>query len=738
MAQIIALPDGTELEMSDTPSPQEITKLKEIQTYWKSRVQGPPVDPQQAARTAGATQAAAPPPRMPGPFEPGAMAQVPEGVKEVGRVLDKTVRGGIVALPNAATEGLSWVGEKALGLKQDSPEVLAQRAEATKAMRQDPISRFLDKTLFSEINEPKTTAGKIAGTIGEGAVSALAVPGGFARPVLGATVGGASAGAGDLIYRATENPLLAAGGAVGTGILGGLAGLVKGTKASLAQTVAGDIPEHELRAGKARMIEMRNNGVEGNLAQAMPQRNELETITGRLADMSAGKKVQDQLMRQPGQAEALVQRGIAAIPGTVRAPRQAEDAIQEAATYALTAARGDANREFREILAKSGGPSQLRPDTVAELDKTLAQMAKNNPNSDLAMLADTVRDKLFTTNVVENRVRQRAADGNRWEYVTEKVKQKEAIVDPEKLKQAVEDALDGFSKRELNDTSKSARYLRYEAKVMEAFKSALAKDSPEMGAAAQAYSKVMDTVYNPMKKSVVGRVAGIRGASDTTEAVGGRAMAILDKGVDPNAITSEVRELAKAVRSTPGVFTDLNKTWLSGKAAEASNAARSGQQPASFIDAMVSVAGDPRVPSAKSTGFQHNLEGIAADSKVDPKALITGWDRARTVLSDLTKRPNTISSIDEREAAIAAQGAASRVLSRFGVFVGIRNQGERLGEVLSRNAYEAMSEMLTTPEGVDMLIKLSRTPARSHAAVTALSTFLGTNAALNDAAGKGQ
>lgn len=719
---IIELPDGTELEMPDNPNPQEIARFKQIREHF-------------AAKSAPAPEST---PRPEGAYPAPTMMErvtdtidrLPEPVKETGRVLASGVEEGVKGIPRLAGM-LPELAAKAVGADKNPR---AQHLYDNPSRIEKAATDAWNWIQGNQAPQPTTPTGKVAKSLVAGATGGIAGPGGLARPLLSAGVGTTAAGVTEAVQAATDNPLLATGAGVVGGFAAGGLGAVRGTSKGTMQQIAGDIPEERLREGAEKMKRAKEAGVDMTLGQALPEEHALRAMENRLANTTAGKKVQDVFMAQPGQAEELVQRRLAASPGQVLSPRDAENAMQEAATAKLTAVRGEANEAYRSILNRNGAPSQLWPDTVHKLDSELAALAEANPGSTLAKLTKDVRAVLFQQASGTERVRQRTADGSRWEYVEKPTTRKEAITDPMKLKQAIEDTLDAYSTRMLNTNTKTARQLGYEAQIMDKFRAALASDSPEIGEAAKAYSTIMNEVYNPLKKSVVGRVAGVKGAVDTVEAPGGRVAAIFDAPRDPNLKgKSEIQQLGDAVRETPGVFANMWKTHISSKVAEAVDSARGGQVPETFMESVTKVFGDPRVRSAKSAATEDKLRIVARDAKVDPDELIKGWKHTVEILSDLTRRPTSITSVSEREMADAAQGAFARAMARFGILSPVRESGRKLGDALSTRALETASELLTDPKGIDTLIQMSRKPAYSHAAVTTLATFLGTNAGLQSA-----
>ena len=77
---------------------------------------------------------------------------------------------------------------------------------------------------------------------------------------------------------------------------------------------------------------------------------------------------------------------------------------------------------------------------------------------------------------------------------------------------------------------------------------------------------------------------------------------------------------------------------------------------------------------------------------------------------------------------MASEGVFKR-LGQVSVMTPIRQPALKWASFLEADALSTMDKLLTTPEGVATLVKLGKQPPYSHAAVSTMATFLGTNAA---------
>ena len=137
---LVTMPGGQVVDMPEQPSPEQLAGLRALATR-----KGP---------------------------------QIPEGVKEAGRVLDQTVRGGLTALPRLAKEIYKATGqpERDKAFQESLPEIFQPNVQRAK-LGLMAVDQLMIPT------QPKTKAGQVVGNIGEAAVSALASPGGLASPI---------------------------------------------------------------------------------------------------------------------------------------------------------------------------------------------------------------------------------------------------------------------------------------------------------------------------------------------------------------------------------------------------------------------------------------------------------------------------------------------------------------------------------------------------------------------------
>ena len=160
---VVKMPDGQLVDMPDSPSPEQLSALQQV--------------------LSGGGGAPA--------------AEKPSMLGEAGRVLGKSLYGGLTAIPRLVMEGGNWLEEKfptPAGTKLPIPGY-KQLAQADAAIQQAV--------------EPRTQTGQMLGRVGEAAVGAVAGPGGVAAPFRSALIGAGSGAGAEAAGALTDGNVLA-------------------------------------------------------------------------------------------------------------------------------------------------------------------------------------------------------------------------------------------------------------------------------------------------------------------------------------------------------------------------------------------------------------------------------------------------------------------------------------------------------------------------------------------------
>lgn len=254
------------------------------------------------------------------------------------------------------------------------------------------------------------------------------------------------------------------------------------------------------------------------------------------------------------------------------------------------------------------------------------------------------------------------------------------------------------------------------------------------------FKQQTDDVVNPLKKSVVGDIAGRRGAVPDAQAVKTKLTTLFDAGTVPGAKSSDILKMEKAFRTVPegpeglsgsAAYQDAVKSWMAGKVSSAS------QMEGGRIDPNVAANLEKifRGDDTKAQGFRDMLVGLARSEGKPDASYVKGMENFLKVTSMAARRPARVQGLSTGGAAeIAGQTLATQ--NGQTSWSPMRNLLIRWSERVNADAYKEMDRLLTSPEGVDMLQKLAKTPPTSPAAQTAVATFLGTNASMLDEQGQ--
>ena len=662
---VVKMPDGQLVEMPDNPTPEQQAALRAI-----------------LAKGATAPAVAAP-------------KQESSGLGETARVIGKSIYGGLTSLPRFIMQAGDWLEEKmpTPGWTKIPIPGYGKIAEADKAIR--------------EAVEPKTKSGKVIGNIGETTVGAIASPGGLAAPIKSAIIG-ASSGAGSEAAAAAfgNNAVTRVLGGVAGGLTGGLVTAAKTNRGTLAREALSDARLEDLAVAVERMKAARDAGIPINLSQAMPRGSNIDAYVDALANSKHGRNVTEQLRKQPQQIAFGVEEQMANLPGQIRMPQVLANNAQEAATAAIdTAKRTRTNawqKAYDDGLLQSG---QLTvPETaVSAAYQKLTDLANSVPNTSKAKMLMDLRERLVTP------------DG----FITE----------PLQLNEILKDAAGRLKPVNLATSGLDAGVAKWVGKQVSALRDDFGAAFEPIQKANAVYQAATPAV-DALKKSVVGRVAGRSGAQDTLEAPQSRLFSVFDKGTVPGATSSEILTLEKAFRNAgqPEVYQDAAKSWLAGKVSTALKST-DNRMPENIGERLRVAFGDPRQLDQTSKGFEDVLAGLARSQGVPEAQYVKGFKNFMEIVSDAARRPGSVRGVTPGEVKEMASEGVFKRLGQVSVMTPIRQPALKWASVLEADALSTMDKLLTTPEGVATLVKLGKQPPKSHAAVTTMATFLGTNAA---------
>lgn len=542
--------------------------------------------------------------------------------------------------------------------------------------------------------------------------------------VKNAVTGGMSGLGGEAAGNATDDSATGRiAGALGTAIgttkginmmKRGLGRAVKPNVAALARETLKDVPEEDLADAVQRMGTWRKEGFAGTAAQAVDVSPELEKLQDLLAQHTSGTQTQKVLRQQPEDVINAGTQAVARIGGNVQSVPAVANAVQEAATTAVENARGEASKAWRQMAGNA--PEVVPQEASAALDRELSQLAKKYPNTSAADMINDARSALKNPNA-----KPAAGPGIVDQFGRPVAEQAPKYLDNAlQIKEALEDRMSTFGSRELNTTGTDAKMLRRAMEVREAVSRVLEEHAPNLKAADAAYNTVMQDSVDPLKQSAVGQLAGRRGYQEDAQAPVAKLNALFDKGtVNPKA--SDILYVSGVLnKQDPTVFPNAVATWVADKIAHLPVRESEKQfSPETAKAVRSALFGSP----AKAQGLRDMLAGAADAQGVPREQLVRGFERYMDIVDAAAKRPYEVGGVTKGELTnIAGKSKAAESLRLVSYFAPSHVATGYAG-FTTRRVLADVDKMFTTPEGLETLANLAKTPPGSQLAADILVNF---------------
>lgn len=348
------MPDGTLVEMPDNPSPDQLSALQKF------------------------------------------LSPAVEGVKEIGRVVDKGVRGGLSSLPGFMGDAAMWLAKPAMspGYKGWDP------AEGDPLGTNIKDSKFGDVTkaiqtaggALPPVSTPQTSVGKKAGGVLESIVSAMSGGGPstmMQRAGIGLGGGVAAEGAG----AATSSPsnpegspvarLLAA--VLGSGGTAVTQRLLTPNKVDLIQEGTKEMTAADWRKAYERKDTLNAAGVDSLNTQLLGPRSTMGNVVGTASQLpSVQPKIATAVANIPEQSQKAVQNwsNTNLNPGLPERREVLHD-VQGAAEEALASIRKRAGNDYASAVPAGLNDSRYTPPYVRAMADEMAAKVKEYGSTSL-------------------------------------------------------------------------------------------------------------------------------------------------------------------------------------------------------------------------------------------------------------------------------------------------------------------------------------------------------------------
>lgn len=622
---------------------------------------------------------------------------IPDWMKNIAGAVTR----GVTSLPTLLASG----GSPNMNLSMEEAE---QWRKDTNYV--DPAQAVRDNTF-----KPKTSGQKFVANVVEGMSGAAMGPGSMAGKL----------GVGALSGLGTDVGERVIGGPVG-GVIGGLAGgalpaaasVFRGNTAELARRGLEGISDDELRKAQMLMRASKERGIDLTLGQALGRQSNVDSIENMLAGSETGSGVQNIFRNQPNQVRAYAEREVSKLPGTVKAPADAATGLQQGATEAIKNARGYRSNAVSKIMDKSG---ELDPGEVKAMQEFLRLEANKYPNSRLKDELDNIANKLTLEKKPATESPILDAKGS---PMTSSPAQEVPVTKVDQLDRLLREAKDNLTAPNL---AKSPVDREAEGKISEQIKQIhdyMGQKFPRYGAARKLHGELSESVVNPMKAGPTGKAAGVQGFQE--DKYSPEALAKSTFGQDSPGAKSRILTLERELRTAKqqDKFLDGAKSYLAESIAVATKA-----DGANLRENMAKNISNVFADQKKMANLENTLAGIARASGQKEEPIVSGFKNMLRIVGAAAKRPTRVRGMNEQEIAQEAGDNLVSTFARVFSFVPAEKMARRMERGYQERAMRALDGMLTSPEGVDMLKELARTPVMSEKAKVLTQTLLSTYAA---------
>lgn len=492
--------------------------------------------------------------------------------------------------------------------------------------------------------------------------------------------------------------------------VGRLRGQLTQLQNALATAKAGDeaaVASLNAKADEAAAL------VERLKAFALP-RGQVAGNTGRMLDLPArGQSIDfDQIARetQAGRLEAAIPPKVAPAPSLQTL--QAEQAVvggQRAVASAEEAARLAAIQQSRAG-ARRAAVDAVPAASVMRAARLLDAEIAKVPNTGKAQLLTSLRNSLFDS------------EGN-------------PIQDATALNEILKSQ--GATLRDVNLATKGvdAGDVKWTQAMIAKVRGSFGAASKPFQEANKAFARYSEEVVDPLKQSVVGRMATRRGALPDVEASVARIEGVFKAGSDS--------QVSATSRDIPKLFNELQKVDPEAVPAAAKAFLRTrldqafGSLPGETVSGAISSPNAAKALQqslfanrAQWQGIRDMTAGMARSYGVPEADLVRGMENFMQITRGLASRPDKYGGLNWGDVAKAGGKSQIADVARVYGFMPFERVARRIEDATLAKTFTEFDRVLTTPEGAQLLLKLSKTPTMSNAAIAALATFGATSGAV--------
>lgn len=636
----------------------------------------------------------------------------PDSVKNIGSAAVK----GVTALPSLVLEATdaitpasvkdkfraSAISDKQAQLKKPNDPLAewlfgegygAQQKEKIKASLQElqqgkarpSLSQIVGKGLY----QPKTDPEKYIDQGIQGAV------GGGRNYIIGALAGLGGEAGGQMTRTAADpdgSPIARIVGALLTGGGASLLNTMGGTKADLAKKLVETLAPGDVQKSAAVMKAGLKEGLPLTLNSSLPDNADLASMAKYLASHETGKNVKRTLSNQPANIRGGTAERIAELPGQVKSGLLTANDLKSEVTDAFRVLKQERSALVDPLYAQAGDLGRV---TTENISKKIQELLKQ-PGLDIdAGTKLKMLDAELTASSLNGKPRTHALD----------------------IKAAIDDLANNSALQGQNPLApKTTGALKNAKKELfaELERNAINLGDDSLTRANAAYAQFTKDKINPFKESISGKILGPQGAIEGKNASEGPARALF-KSEDPNALGSDILTLNKDLaKVAPNAVTDVFKTHLSKTMADIPADAN----PATFLRNKLWGSAGNRAATERGLQVMEESQNLPAGS------LSVGFKRWLDLVDKVAK--SEVKEIGKNAEELTTTGQSnlvSRVLG-FGTIAPLAGPRDSINKLYLNSALRDIDKLFVEPEGLQMLVELSKKATTDKVARGLVATSL--------------
>lgn len=656
---IVQMPDGVLVDMPENPDPQLLADLESII--------GTPDSP----------------------------------LKRQAKLIGSDVVKGAGALPALVLD----VGREVINLPFTLGEQLGDKLMGREPRPYAPIGPKASIALQDFGAKPETEAERWQSLLTQGAVGGLISPGGLARPFLQAGTGAISSAGSEVAARLFGDNAatrLLGGLASGTTFAGvaNLANRASPRVAELARESLDGLNPAQLQQARTFMAGAKANGIPLDYAQALEatgaQPSGMRVLRDTLANVKEGDATQALLKAQPEQLRNLSNRWVANQPGSIYAPEQAANNLSETATGVINTAKKARTAAVRPHFAAAGplGKS-FRTEFLNDLSDALQTPGLTDQSAEAIKAAIARTRKLPATAVAADM----ADDYN--EIIR-------GLRGPYKG-----NPLTPLDSRTRGQVSPLAEQLTQR----------LRQASPEIAEGMAKHAQISRDVVDPLKQGQIGGLATKRGYAADTQAPLAKMNALFFAGRDPASRHSPLLETARKLnKQDPSAFADAAKTYYSRVISDAFDSGVGAGGRATNKEAGQNIYEKLFKPPTQYAGMRDVVTATAEAAGRKPAEALRGLENFAKIVRATRSQPDAIGGMTKQQIMeMAEKHYGANAIRIFG-FLPFERMARNMESATMSKTFRELDKLITTPEGVDILIELSHAPVMSKQALMLAAT----------------